>query len=51
LVNVIYMLLTSQGSSSIREALVAHGAFWFLVGVVVSSIGGLIWDVQRRLTQ
>jgi hypothetical protein len=48
--NVVYMLVTSPNPSSVGEALLAHGVFWFVIGVVFCSIGGLIWDTQQRLT-
>jgi hypothetical protein len=47
--NAGYLFLTSPSSFSVAEALLAHGAFWFVIGVVFCSIGGLIWDVQQRL--
>jgi hypothetical protein len=47
--NAGYLFLTSPNSFSVAEALLAHGAFWFVIGVVFCSIGGLIWDAQQRL--
>ena len=48
--NAGYLILTSPNSSSVGEVLLAHGGFWFVIGVVSCSIGGLIWDAQQRLT-
>jgi hypothetical protein len=48
--NTAYAFFTSPSSSSVGEVLLAHGAFWFVIGVIFCSIGGLIWDAQQRLT-
>jgi len=48
--NAGHVFLTSATWSSVAEALLAHGAIWFVAGVVFCSVGGLIWDAQQRLT-
>jgi len=49
-INASHVFFTSPTASSVSEALSAHGAFWFVIGIVFCSIGGLIWDTQQRLT-
>jgi hypothetical protein len=48
--NAGYLVFTSPSLSSVGEVLLAHGAFWFVIGISFCSIGGLIWDAQQRLT-
>lgn len=48
-VMVSYMVVGFGGWEHVQESVINHGLFWLFAGFFMCGIGGLVWDIQRKL--
>jgi hypothetical protein len=45
----IYLAITSHNISFIISAFIDSGLFWVLSGLLLTGLGGLVWDLQGKI--
>tara|TARA_R110002072_G_scaffold74374_5_gene176335 strand:+ start:34415 stop:34819 length:405 start_codon:yes stop_codon:yes gene_type:complete len=49
IIMVMYMVIGFGSLEGIQETVKSHGLYWLFTGFILCGIGGLMWDIQKRL--